>query len=79
MDSDSVSHMMHCKHFITDDEYDEITGAPNDMKMNCLLLQYAKTMGLSKFCSILRSIETQQWIGEHLESRKCLDTYVLYM
>jgi len=70
MDADSVSHMMQCEHLITDDDYEAITTAPNDTKMNCLLLHYVKLMdmnGLIKFCGILKSIETQQSIGESLE------------
>ena len=39
MDADTVSHMMHCEHLITDSDYEAITAAPNDIKMNCLLLQ----------------------------------------
>ena len=73
MDADSVSHMMHCKHLITDDDYDVITSAPNEMKMNCLTLQYVKMMDLSKlfeFCNILKDIETQHSIGETLEACK---------
>ena len=70
MDADSVSHMMHCEHFITDDDYDAITNAPNDTKMNCILLHYVKLMDvkdLFKFCDILKSIETMERIGESLE------------
>ena len=70
MDADSVSHMMHCEHLITDDDYDAITTAPNDTKMNCLLLHYVKLMDTKmqlKFCNILKSNETQKSIGETLE------------
>ena len=70
MDADSVSHMMHCEHLITNDDYDVITTAPNDTKMNCLLLHYVKLMDIKelfKFCVILKSIETLQSIGESLE------------
>ena len=70
MDADSVSHMMQCEHLITDDDYEAITTAPNDMKMNCLLLHYVKIMDtkmLLKFCDILKNIETQRSIGETLE------------
>ena len=66
MDADSVSHMMHCEHLITDDDYEAITAAPNDNKMNTLLLQYVRLMDLSqlsKFCDILKSIETHKMIG----------------
>ena len=75
MDADSVSHMMHCKHLISDDDYDAITAAPNDTKMNCLLLHYVMCMdikALFKFCDILKSIETMQGIGESLEFCKLL-------
>ena len=63
MDADSVSHMMHCEHLITDDDYEAITAAPNDNKMNTLLLQYVRSMNvnqLSKFCNIFKSIETHK-------------------
>ena len=68
MDADSVSHMMQCEHLITDDDYEAITTAPNDAKMNCLLLHYVKLMDMKmllKFCDILKSIETQKRIGEY--------------
>ena len=67
MDADSVSHMMHCEHLITDDDYEAITAAPNDSTMNILLLQYVKSMNvsqLSRFCEILKSIETHKIIGD---------------
>ena len=67
MDADSVSHMMHCEHLITDDDYEAITAAPNDNKMNTLLLQYVRSMNmnqLSRFCDILKSIETHKIIGD---------------
>ena len=70
MDADSVSHIMQCEHLITDDDYEAITTAPNDIKMNCLLLQYVKLMDtkmLLKFCDILKSIETQERVGRNLE------------
>ena len=73
MDADSVSHMMHSEHLITDSDYEAITVAPNDINMNCLLLQYVRAMDmpdLLKFCNVLRSIETQQCIGVNLE--KCM-------
>ena len=78
MDADSVSHMMHYKHLITDDDYDVITSAPNDIKINCLILQYVKLMDvpmLLKFCNVLKSIETQQYIGKTLETGKHLMYY----
>jgi len=73
MDADSISHMMHCKHLITDEDYDAITSAPNDMKMNCLILQYVKTMDIPmilEFCDLVKSIETQHRVGECLENCK---------
>jgi len=79
MDADSVSHMMHCEHLLTDDDYDVITSAPNDMKMNCLLLHYIKMMNRSKlqqFCNILKDLGSQQSIGECLEICKCLCTCI---
>ena len=74
MDADSVSHMMHCEHLITDDDYEAITAAPNDSKMNILLLQYVKSMNvtqLSRFCEILKSIETYKIIGDCSSTCKC--------
>lgn len=82
MDADSVSHMMHCEHLITDDDYEAITTAPNDIKMNCLLLQYVKLMDLKmllKFCDILKSIETQRDIGKSLEICKCSNAIVSWL
>ena len=67
MDADSVSHMMLCEDLITDDDYEAITAAPNDYKMNTLLLQYVRSMNarqLSRFCDILGSIETHKIIGD---------------
>ena len=76
MDADSVSHMMHCKHLITDDDYEAITAAPNDNKMNTLLLQYVRSMNvkqLTKFCDILKSIETtHEFIRNCLSTCKCM-------
>ena len=72
MDADSVSHMMHSEHLITDSDYEAITAAPNDINMNCLLLQYVRAMdmpNLLKFCNLLKSIETQEHVGDTLE--KC--------
>ena len=73
MDADSVSHMMHCEHLITDDDFGAITSAPNDIKMNTVLLQYVRAMDVSQlisFCDILKSIETQKTIGELLSACK---------
>ena len=71
MDADSVSHMMHSEHLITDSDYEAITAAPNDINMNHLLLQYVRAMDMTnllKFCKVLKNIETQQCIGENLET-----------
>ena len=76
MDADSVSHMMHCEQLITDDDYEAITAAPNDNKMNTLLLQYVRSMNagqLSRFNNILKSIETHKIIiGNYSSACKCL-------
>ena len=67
MDADSVSHMMLCEDFITGDDYEAIAAAPNDNKMNTLLLQYVRSMNakqLTRFCDILASIETHKIIGD---------------
>ena len=67
MDADSVSHMMLCEHLITDDDYEAITAAPNDNKMNTLLLQYVGSMSakqMSRFCDILACIQTHKFIGD---------------
>ena len=71
MDADLVSHMMHYKHLITDDDYEAITAAPNDSKMNAVILQYVRAMDvnqLNKFCDVLKSIETQKSIGDCLST-----------
>ena len=73
MDADSVSHMMHCTHLITDDDYEAITTAPNDNKMNASLLQYIRGMDMSqlvRFCDLMKNIETQKMIGDHLSTCK---------
>ena len=78
MDADSVSHMMHRKHIINDDDYEAITAAPNDNKMNTVLLQYVRSMNvrqLSKFSDILKSIETHAIIGDCLSTCKCIRSY----
>ena len=70
MDADSVSHMMHCNHLITDDDYYAITTAPNDSKMNVIILEYVRAMNptmLFKFADLLINIETQQSVGRHLK------------
>ena len=69
MDADSVSHMMHYKHLITDDDYEAISAAPNDSMMNTVILQYVRAMDMRQFisfCNILKDIETQKIIGDHL-------------
>ena len=71
MDADSVSHMMQYKNLITDDDYKAITAAPNDIKMNTVLLQYIKAMDMNrliKFCDILKNIETQKKFGDCLSA-----------
>ena len=71
MDADSVSHMMHSGHLITDSDYEAITAAPNDININRLLLQCVRTMNkpkLLKFCNLLKNIETQQSIAFNLEA-----------
>ena len=59
MDADSVSHMMHSEHLLSDSDYEAITAAPNDINMNRLLLQYVRAMKMphevfprQKFCHI---------------------------
>ena len=79
MDADSVSHMMLCEHLIIDDDYEAITAAPNDNKMNTLLLQYVRSMNanqLSRFCDILKSIEAHNIIGVCSSTCKYLSCYV---
>ena len=81
MDADSVSHMMHCEHLITDDDYEAITAAPNDNKMNTLLLQYVRSMNmnqLSKFCDIFKSIETHKINGDCSLICKCINLLPYY-
>ena len=68
MDADSVSHMMLCEHLITDDDYEAITAAPNDSKMNTLLLQYVRSMNvkqLSRFCDILKTTDSHKIIRDY--------------
>ena len=70
MDADSVSHLMHYNHLITDDDYKAITAAPYDSKINSLLLQYVRAMDLPslfKFAEILQSVEALKSIGSLLE------------
>ena len=78
MDADSVSHMMHSEQLITDSDYEAITAAPNDINMNRLLLQYVRAMDMSnllRFCNVLQNIDTQECIGENLET--CMSVYVV--
>ena len=81
MDADSVSHMMHCEHLMTDDDYEAITTAPNDSKMNILLLQYVRSMNvkqLSRFCDILKNIETIHEIIRNCSSTcKCMRSIII--
>lgn len=73
MDADTIVHLMQCRHLLTDEYYEVIISAPNDMKMNCLLLQHVKEMNTTQFlefCSILKSIDSMQPIGEVLEKCK---------
>ena len=66
MDADSVSHMIHCSHLITDDDYEAITAAPNDSKMNIVLLEYIRAMdvtNLLKFADLLKGIEMHYSVG----------------
>ena len=73
MDADSVSHMMHYKHLITDDDYKAITAAPIDIKMNTVILQYVKAMDANlfmRFCDVLKNIESQKFIGDSLSTCK---------
>ena len=70
MDADSISHMMYCNHLITDDDYEAITTAPIDSKMNSVILEYARAMDLFtlfKFTDLLINIETQKSIGNTLK------------
>ena len=75
MDADSVSHMMHCEQLITDSDYEAITAAPSDSKINALLLQYVRSMNvsqLSRYCNILKSIETPKVIRNYTSVSKYL-------
>ena len=75
MDADSVSHMMHCNHLITDADYEAIIAAPNDNKINIVLLQYIRAMDSNlfiRFCEVLKNIETQKTIGDHLYTCKAI-------
>ena len=64
MDADYISLMMHSTQLLTDDDYEAVTAAPNDLKMNSFLLQYIMQYAKSpdkeklyKFCDILKGIE----------------------
>ena len=70
MDADSVSHMMHCNHLITDDDYGAIAAAPNDNMMNVVTLEYVRAMDLPtllKFADILKVMETQKLLSPSLK------------
>ena len=54
--------------------------APNDSKINCLILQYIRAMDmptLFKFTNIFKSIDTQERIGYSLELCEYLTTCAL--
>jgi len=77
MDADSVSHLMHTENLVTDDEFEVISSAPNDIKMNSMLLQFVKIMKVSnllKFCSLLQKIDTQKYAHYILTNGK----HILY-
>ena len=79
MDADSVSHMIHCQHLITDDDYEAITATPNDSKMNTIILQYVRAMDVNlfiRFCDVLKNIEIQKSIGEYLSACKYTNYYI---
>ena len=79
MDADSISHMMYCNHLITDDDYEAITTAPIDSKMNSVILEYARAMDLFtlfKFTDLLINIETQKSIGTTLKIGMYVHIYV---
>ena len=73
LDPDSVAFMMLGECLIHTEDYNAITSAPNDLKMNCFLLQYVMQYAklqdmekLFKFCEVLKNIETQKCVGEKL-------------
>ena len=77
MDGDSVSHVMHSNHLITDDDYQAISAAPNDWMMNIIILQYIRVMDLPtllKFTDFLKTIETQNSIASYFEYCKYICT-----
>ena len=79
MDADSISHMMHCQHLITDEDYEAITTAPNDSKMNIAILEYVRAMDVTSlltFADLLKCIEAQQPIGDNLKSGNYVCVYV---
>ena len=70
MDADSVSHMMHYNHLITDDDYEAISAAPNDSAMNVVILEYVRAMDLPtllKFADLLKAVGTQEPISSYLK------------
>ena len=84
MDADSVSHMMHCNHLISDDDYEAITAAPNDSMMNAVILQYVRAMDLPmllKFADLLKDMETrtQKSISAHLKFCTYVATYIVHV
>ena len=69
---------MYTENLITDDEFEVISSAPNDMKMNCVVLQFVKLM---KACSLLQKVEPQKYAGVVLNNGKQRDNvrvYILY-
>jgi len=73
MDADSVSHMMHCNNLISHDDYNVISTAPNDIKMNCQIMQCVKLMSeqdLLRFCDTLNEIKRHHKIASVLQHCK---------
>ena len=86
MDADSVTFLMYCENLLNVDDYKAITAAPNDLKMNSLLLryvmQYAKSLNmdkLNKFCTVLKSIETQCSVGDSLLKGKKFTYKIIFI
>ena len=77
MDADSVSHLMYTENLITDDEFEVISTAPNDIAMNSLLLQFLKIMKVSKVYSLFEKIESQKYACYILSDGKHFLKYVI--
>ena len=80
MDADSVSHFLHCSQLINDFDYKVITTAPNDSKMNTVILQYLRAMDdptLIKFADLLRNIETYQSVGDNLKLGMYVNIHII--